>query len=194
MLVCTSASADIFQINNGLRRCKELWVICSSEGYTSCILRIPLKEGRISRLHSECPTYFSEMTASMTYAAFECDLRRAQPSKWDTAYSLCFGAVKIAVSPVMLYTKQHCFIRHTGMMKWKWDQSDQSLQISITQRRGLEKWIVERIFWSLWANKVKINAYYKTMKVFFDHACMSTCCWGLPNQNMNLSLPIIGAL
>ncbi len=33
----------------------------------------------------------------------------------------------------------------TGMMKWKWDQSDQSPQINVTQRRGLEKWIVEWI-------------------------------------------------
>uniref|UniRef100_A0A672MW04 Choline dehydrogenase n=1 Tax=Sinocyclocheilus grahami TaxID=75366 RepID=A0A672MW04_SINGR len=30
------------------------------------------------------------------------------------------------------------------------------------------------------SSKVKINAYYKTMKVLFDLACMSTCCWGLP--------------
>ncbi len=49
-------------------------------------------------------------------------------------------------------------------------------------------------FGSCWASKVKINAYYKTMKVFFDLACMSTCCWGSQNQNMNISLHIIGAL
>ncbi len=35
-------------------------------------------------------------------------------------------------------------------------------------------------FGSHWANNVKINAYCKKMKVFFDLACMSTCCWGLP--------------
>ncbi len=35
-------------------------------------------------------------------------------------------------------------------------------------------------FGSRWANKVKTNAYYKKMKVFFDLACMSACCWGLP--------------
>ncbi len=34
-------------------------------------------------------------------------------------------------------------------------------------------------FGSHWAGKVWINAYYKTMKVLFDLACMSTCCWGL---------------
>ncbi len=28
--------------------------------------------------------------------------------------------------------------------------------------------------------KKRINAYYKKIKVFFDLACMSTCCWGLP--------------
>ncbi len=36
-------------------------------------------------------------------------------------------------------------------------------------------------FGSRWTNKVKKKkAYYKKMKVFFDLACMSTCCWGLP--------------
>ncbi len=62
-------------------------------------------------------------------------------------------------------------------MKRKWDQS---LQISVTQRRGLGKWIVEQLFESRWASKVKIYAYYKTMKVFFYLACISTCCWRLP--------------
>ncbi len=62
-------------------------------------------------------------------------------------------------------------------MKWKWDQSDQSPQISVTQRKSES---LSELFGSCWANKVKINAYYKTMKVFFDLACMSTCCWGLP--------------
>ncbi len=66
------------------------------------------------------------------------------------------------------------------MMKWKWDQSDQSPQISVRQRRGLEKRIVEQIIWESLSKYVKINAYYKTMKVFFDLACMSTCYWGLP--------------
>ncbi len=69
----------------------------------------------------------------------------------------------------------------TGMMKWKWDRSNQSPQISVTQRRGLKKSLTES-FGSRWASKVKINAY-KTMKVFFDLACMSTCCWGLPTPN-----------
>ncbi len=34
-------------------------------------------------------------------------------------------------------------------------------------------------FGSRWANKVKINAYSKKIKVVFDLACMLTCCWGL---------------
>ncbi len=62
-------------------------------------------------------------------------------------------------------------------MKWKWGQSDQSPHISITHRRGLEKESLNESFGSRWANKVKINAFYKTMKVFLDLACMSTCCW-----------------
>ncbi len=41
-----------------------------------------------------------------------------------------------------------------------------------SRKGGVWKWIVERIVWSRWANKVKINAYYKTMKVFLTlHAC-----------------------
>ncbi len=85
-----------------------------------------------------------------------------------------FGAVKIVVFPVTLYTKQycahkHCFIRHYRCDDMKMRPIDQSPQINVTQRRGLEKWIV----WSGWASKVKINAFYKTMKVFFDLACMS---------------------
>ncbi len=37
-----------------------------------------------------------------------------------------------------------------------------------------------------WANKEKIKAYYKTMKVFFDLACMLTCFWGLPKPKYEL--------
>ncbi len=57
--------------------------------------------------------------------------------------------------------------------------SDQSLQFNIEQMRGLEKWIFERTVWESWAKKEKINAYFKTMKVFFDLACMSTYCRAL---------------
>ncbi len=65
----------------------------------------------------------------------------------------------------------------TGEMKWKLDQSDQSPQISVTQRRVWKNESLSKSFGSRWASKVKINAYYKTMKVFFDLACMSACCW-----------------
>ncbi len=82
--MCTSAG--IFQINDScLRRRKELWVICSREGYTSCFLQISVKEGRIRRSQVSYLLFWNE-TASMMYAAFEYNLRRAQPSKWDTAY------------------------------------------------------------------------------------------------------------
>ncbi len=58
--------------------------------------------------------------------------------------------------------------------KAKLDQSDQS-----SRKGGVwKKESLSELFASRWANKVKINA--KTMKVFFDLACMSTCCWGLP--------------
>ncbi len=64
-----------------------------------------------------------------------------------------FAAVKIAVSPVTLYTQQHCahkhcFIRHYRRDEMKMRPINQSAQISVTQRRGLEKWIVERV-WEL---------------------------------------------
>ncbi len=55
-----------------------------------------------------------------------------------------FWSVKIAVSPVTLYTKQHCahkrcFIRHYRHDEMKMRPIDQSLQISVTQRRGFGK-------------------------------------------------------
>ncbi len=63
-----------------------------------------------------------------------------------------FGALKISVSPVTLYTTQHCAHKHCFIRHYRWDEMemrpiDQSLQISVTQRRGLEKWIVKRIVW-----------------------------------------------
>ncbi len=63
-----------------------------------------------------------------------------------------FGALNIAVSPVTLYTKQHykrCFIRHYRQDEMKMrpiNQPDQSLQISVTQRRGLEKEWLSKLF------------------------------------------------
>ncbi len=65
-------------------------------------------------------------------------------------HSLPLGAAFVVakkVSPVTLYTMQHCAHKHcfTGRINVNEDQSYQSLQISITQRRGLEKLNVERI-------------------------------------------------
>ncbi len=51
----------------------------------------------------------------------------------------------------------------------RWDENE-------TNHRVWKNESLNELFGSRWANKVKINAYYKTMKVFFDLACMSTCC------------------
>ncbi len=68
----------------------------------------------------------------------------------------------------------------TGETRWSWDQSTNHSRLA-SRKEGL--WKNEPLsesFVSRWASKVKINAFYKTIKVFFDLACMSTCCWGLP--------------
>ncbi len=96
-----------------------------------------------------------------------------------------FGAVKIAVSPVKLYTKQHCSqtLLYQALQAW-WNENETNR--TNHRRLALRKvgvWKNESLsesFGSRWTSKVKINAYYKTMKMFFDIACMSTCCWGLP--------------
>ncbi len=49
-------------------------------------------------------------------------------------------------------------------------------------------------FGSRWASKVKINVYYKKIKVFFLPCIHVDLLLGIPKtKNMNLSLPIIGA-
>ncbi len=60
----------------------------------------------------------------------------------------------------------------------RWDDNETNHRRLESRKGGVWK---NESFLSCWASKVKINAYYKTMKVFFDLACMSTCCWGLPN-------------
>ncbi len=68
------------------------------------------------------------------------------------------------------------------MMKWKLKSTNWTNHRRLASRTG-GVWKNESLsesFGSRWSNKVKINAYYKTMKEFFDLACMSTCCWGLP--------------
>ncbi len=54
--------------------------VAVKEGYTWCILRIPVKEGCIRSVLLAFLKW-----DSMTYAPFKWDLRRTQPSKWDTA-------------------------------------------------------------------------------------------------------------
>ncbi len=92
-----------------------------------------------------------------------------------------FGAGKIAVSPVTLYTKQHCTHKHCFLL---WNEIKSTNHRRLESRQGGGVWKNESLsesFGSRWASKVKINAYYKIMKVFYVlFACMSTCCWGLP--------------
>ncbi len=95
-----------------------------------------------------------------------------------------FGALNISVSPVTLYTTQHCAHKRCFIRHYRRDE----MEMKSTNHRRLASrkggvWKNESLsesFGSRWASKVKINAYYKTIKVFFDLACMSTCCWGLP--------------
>ncbi len=98
-----------------------------------------------------------------------------------------FGAVKIAVYPVTLYTKQHCahkccFIRHYRHDEMKIKSTNRTNHRRSASCKG-GVWKNESLsesFGSCWASNVKINAYYKTMKVFLTlHACQA-CCWGLP--------------
>ncbi len=82
---------------------------------------------------------------------------------------------------VTLYTKQHC----THKCSFYYDLEKKSTNRTNHRRLASHKggvWKNESLnesFGSRWASKVKINAYYKMMKVFFDLARMSTCCWGL---------------
>lgn len=99
--MCVDLPPPFFQINNGyLWRRKGLWVICSSEGYTSCILRIPVKKGRIRRSHSECATCFSEMRQPRW---------RMQPS------NATFGGRNLLNETQLL----SCFAMPTDRFTWK---------------------------------------------------------------------------
>ncbi len=53
---------------------------------------------------------------------------------------------------------------------------------------GWENESLSESFGSCWANKVQINAYYEKMKVFFDLACMSICCWRLPKPKLHFQI------
>ncbi len=79
-----------------------------------------------------------------------------------------FGALNIAVCPVTLYTKQHykrCFIRRYRQDEMKMRPIDQSPQISITQRRGLEKEWLSKLFGSCVCVCACMRVYLITLKV-----------------------------
>ncbi len=90
---------------------------------------------------------------------------------------------KIVVSPVTLYTKQHTALSGIkGEMRWKWDQSTNHCGLASRKGGVWKNEALSKSFESHWASKLKINAFYKTMNVFFDPR-MSTFCWGLPKPN-----------
>ncbi len=145
-----------------LKRKRRLWII-----ETSCFLK-------------QIPSRFL-LTSALNISILPAHLLRAQTREnlifalvWmkmqihSLLLGATFGALKIAVSPVtavhkMKSTKQtnHRRLASRKGGVWKNESSSES-------------------FGSRWGNKVKINAYYKKMKVFFDLAWMSTCCWWLP--------------
>ncbi len=57
----------------------------------------------------------------------------------------CFWGVTSSCFPGNGCTQSSTALTNTALKEI--DQSDQSPEISVTQRRGLEKWIVERIVW-----------------------------------------------
>ncbi len=70
----------------------------------------------------------------------------------------------------------------TCMMKWKKTNRTNCCRLALGKGGVWKNQLLSESFWSRWASKVKINACYKTMDVFFFFylAYMSTCCWGLP--------------
>ncbi len=92
-----------------------------------------------------------------------------------------FAAVKIAVSPV---TAVHKAALHSQMLLYEMEMksTNRTNHRRLASHKGgfLKNESLSESFGSRWASKVITNAYYKTMKVFFNIACMSTCCWGLP--------------
>ncbi len=76
-----------------------------------------------------------------------------QESKWGLCFEFMltlkfpyYGFLKICF-PGNGCTQSSTALTNTALNEI--DQSDQSPQISITQRRGLEKWIIERMVWGL---------------------------------------------
>ncbi len=74
--MCTSAGAGIFQINDGLQR-----LSVAAKDTPDAFSEFLWKKDAFGVSY----LLFWNETASMTYAPFEWDLQRRQPSKWDTA-------------------------------------------------------------------------------------------------------------
>ncbi len=69
---------------------------------------------------------------------------------------------------------------YQALQAW-WNENETNHRRLVSSKGGVWKnESLNKSFGSLWENKVKINAYYKTIKMFFELACMSTCCWGHP--------------
>ncbi len=94
--------------------------------------------------------------------------------------SLPLGAAFNAVHKTALSSQT---LLYQALQAWRNEnETNQTNHRRLASRKG-GVWKNESLsesFGSRWASKVKINAYYKTIKVLFDIACMSTCCWGLP--------------
>ncbi len=119
-------------------------------------------------------------------------------SFFATRCHICSG--KIAVFPVTLYTKQHCahkrcFIRHYRHDEMKMKSTNRTNQRRLASHKG-GVWKNESLsesFGSRWASKVKKKMFIIRKCFLTLHACQPVV-GDSQNQNMNLSLPIIGAL
>ncbi len=124
-----------------------------------------------------------------------CSPRRTS-QKADCIYSDQLAIDSLAQTVVIRLIERPYWAYHnsctqssTELTNTALNEIDQSPQISVTQRRGLEKWSRWTSWGSRWANTVKLNAYYKEMKVLFDLACMSICCWRLLKPKLTFHNP-----
>ncbi len=98
-----------------------------------------------------------------------------------------FGALKIAVSPV---TAVHIAALHSALNEI--DQSYNHRKLASHKRVVWKNESLIETFGSRWANKVKINTYYK--KVFFWPCMHVNLLLGLPKPKYEPFIHIIGAL
>ncbi len=99
---------------------------------------------------------------------------------WANAYTMAVLGVYHQLWAKWWWAFRYWHGLHAEDQSQQTGSSDQSQQISVMQRRGLEKLIVEGTIWESWAKKEKINAYFKTMKVFF---------WPCMHVNLLLGTP-----